>query len=172
MSVCAKFQLSSSSRSAWKVCVGWVGGWGGGGWGLHSHYIVKPNRCVEVGVLTILIRNVRARSARVRMFWWHLPIMDVRPGEFQPYVWYTGQYDWYLWQYMYDLPGMISLPCICDIPDNVHVHYTPSFTYLMATYICDIPVYIHDVPGYTYVISLYDNIAWHILSRPSTAAGE
>ena len=44
MSVCAKFQLSRSSRSAWKVSVG--GGWVG--WGLQSHFHVKPNRCVEV----------------------------------------------------------------------------------------------------------------------------
>ena len=29
------------------------GGWGSGGWGgLHSHFHVKTNRCVEVGVLT------------------------------------------------------------------------------------------------------------------------
>ena len=46
MSVCAKFQLSSSSRSAWKVSV--VGGWGG--WGLQSHFRVKPNRCVVLGL--------------------------------------------------------------------------------------------------------------------------
>ena len=44
MSVCAKFQLSSSSRSAWKVSVG--GGWWWVGWGLQSHFRVKPNRCV------------------------------------------------------------------------------------------------------------------------------
>ena len=40
MSVCAKFQLSSSSRSAWKVSVV--------GWGLQSHFHVIPNHCVEV----------------------------------------------------------------------------------------------------------------------------
>ena len=45
MSVCAKFQLSSSSRSAWKVSV--VGGWWVG-WGLQSHFHVKPNHFVEV----------------------------------------------------------------------------------------------------------------------------
>ena len=44
MRVCAKFQLSSSSRSAWKVSVvGW------GGWGVHSHYVVKPNLVLRLG---------------------------------------------------------------------------------------------------------------------------
>ena len=40
-----------------------MGGWGGvGGWGLHSHFRVQPNNCVEVvlrcvvvGVVTIII---------------------------------------------------------------------------------------------------------------------
>ena len=45
MNICAKFQLSSWSRSGWKVCVG--GGGVGGGWGgLHSHFHSQPNRCV------------------------------------------------------------------------------------------------------------------------------
>ena len=30
--------------------------------------------------------NKRVRSPRVRMFWWHSPNRDIRPGEFQPYA--------------------------------------------------------------------------------------
>ena len=40
MSVCAKFQLPSMSRSGWKVSVGGVVGWWGG---VQSHFQVKPN---------------------------------------------------------------------------------------------------------------------------------
>ena len=44
MSGCAKFQPSSLSRSALKVC---VGGWGG----LQSNFHVQPNCSVEVEVV-------------------------------------------------------------------------------------------------------------------------
>ena len=44
-----------SSLAGLEVAEKFVWGWGGGG--LHSHFHVKPNRCVEVrvraGVLTI-----------------------------------------------------------------------------------------------------------------------
>ena len=47
-----------SSLAGLEVAKKFVWGWGGGWGGLHSHFHVKPNRCVvlccvEVGVLTI-----------------------------------------------------------------------------------------------------------------------
>ena len=46
-----------SSLAGLEVPEKFVVGWGGGMGGLHSHFHVKPNRCVEVrvrvGVLTI-----------------------------------------------------------------------------------------------------------------------
>ena len=51
-----KFHQNLVSNSLDIADIEFLWWWGGGvGWGLHSHFYVKPNRCVEVrvGVLTI-----------------------------------------------------------------------------------------------------------------------
>ena len=83
MSVCAKFQLSSSSRSAWKVSVVVGGGWLG--WGLQSHFHVQPNNCVEVvlrcvvvGVVTTKVCKSYTNAYKSQTLW-----MDGKGGEWQ-----------------------------------------------------------------------------------------
>ena len=71
MSVCAKFQLSSWSRSGWKVCVGW---WGGG-----EHVTTMSNSnasCFRVGLSWVALGfdnyNTIPRSAS-QLFKIHYP---------------------------------------------------------------------------------------------------
>ena len=59
MSVCAKFQLSSSSRSASKVCVG-----GGVGWFAKSFLCqTQPLCCVEVRVGVLITEHIPVSKA-------------------------------------------------------------------------------------------------------------
>jgi len=53
MSVCAKFQLSSWSRSGWIVCVGW----GGGGGGEHVTTVSNSNAFAELRWVLTIIRH-------------------------------------------------------------------------------------------------------------------